>query len=1000
MDIAYGNSVKIRVEVLPVKKDGSNVENTEMMKISVRSLVEFIFRSGDIDSRRTGAREKQAMEAGSRIHRKIQRQMGSGYASEVSLKHLVQLESCQLQVEGRADGIFREKAEVYLEKILQMETYAAPSEPGLESEVLFGDNGGEKVSISEQSAGVKQECVLSIERNLSANDASEKIKSVARILSDQHLLAAVVAAEQESGKITEEKETGQTKKKTLKKSGRISDSFYLSVIDEIKGVYRSLRNLKEPVFVHKAQALCYAYIYALQNHQSMMGVQITYCHLETEEIRRFYEVYSFETLQQWFTDLVQTYGKWAELELQMQREMRESLQGMEFPFPYRPGQRKLAVSVYRSIMQKGELFIQAPTGIGKTMSVLFPALKAMGEGMGERVFYLTAKTITRTVAQEALKILRGQGLKIHSVTITAKDKICPMEERTCNPELCPRAKGHFDRVNEALYDMITHVEQMEREEILSYAERYEVCPFEMNLDLSLWCQAIVCDYNYVYDPNVYLRRFFAEGVQGNYLFLVDEAHNLPDRAREMYSATLVKEEVLLAEKLLKPVMQETVFDTSDAERAAGRAVKALRKLNKMLLEKKKETEQVLILEKSEIDRICDVTADVQDCMSSFLEETRSPVEDELLDFYFAIRHFNAMYGLLGDSYVTYCSYAEGRFFVRLLCANPAENIHSCGERGLSTVYFSATMLPMHYYKELLTTEDKAFAVYVDSPFDPSKRLLAIADDVSSLYSRRSVRQYERVLEYILTAARVKTGNYMVFFPSYQYMMEVVKVLQNRHGVVLAADIADIVGIAGKEAVRRLSESGLEKDLYREVIADTDIHDFITNAENSRISIPELDIDLLIQKQGMRETDRDAFLREFAADEENHRSLVGFCVIGGIFSEGIDLIGEKLIGTVIVGTGLARISTEGEILKNYFDSQGKPGYDYAYRFPGINKVFQAAGRVIRTAEDEGIIVLLDNRLLLENHVKLFPMDWANYQAVSLREIETVVRIFWEGSKRRL
>lgn len=955
------------------------MENTETMKISVRNLVEFIFRSGDIDSRRTGAREKQAMEAGSRIHRKIQRQMGSGYTSEVSLKHLMQLEACKLQIEGRADGIFREKPEVYLEKILQMEKYAAPSEPGLESEVLFS---------VENESGQKND-VLS----------GQKIESCLEALMDLLLTQA------EYDEHTDTQKKQKKKRKNLKKQD-------ICVIDEIKGVYRSLRNLKEPVFVHKAQALCYAYIYALQNHQSLMGVQITYCHLETEEIRRFYEVYSFEVLEKWFTDLAESYGRWAALELQMQREMRKSLQGMEFPFPYRPGQRKLAVSVYRSIMQKGELFIQAPTGIGKTMSVLFPALKAMGEGMGERVFYLTAKTITRTVAQEALKILQGQGLKIHSVTITAKDKICPMEERICNPEHCPRAKGHFDRVNEALYDMITHVEQMEREQVLAYAEQYEVCPFEMNLDLSLWCQAIVCDYNYVYDPNVYLRRFFAEGVQGNYLFLVDEAHNLPDRAREMYSAVLMKEDVLLAEKLLKPVTQGAVFDTPEAGRAAGRTIKVLRKLNKLLLEKKKETENVLLLEHAEIDRICDVTADVQDCMSSFLEETRSTAEDELLEFYFAVRHFNAMYGLLNDQYVTYCSYEEGRFFVRLLCANPAENIHSCGERGLSTVYFSATMLPMHYYRELLTTNEKAFAVYVDSPFDPNRRLLAIADDVSSLYTRRSVRQYERVLEYILTAAKVRQGNYMVFFPSYQYMMEVISVLRNRYAAELAGEERKmnllekseyrISQAERKNIAHQISQAEQEQIEISAEESDKKLKDYTDRKDadskksgNERLSISDMQIDILIQKQGMREADRDAFLQEFAADTETDHSLIGFCVIGGIFSEGIDLIGEKLIGAFIVGTGLARISTEGELLKNYFDSKGKPGYDYAYRFPGINKVFQAAGRVIRTAEDEGIIVLLDNRMLLENHVRLFPMDWANYQPVSLREIETMVRRFWRS-----
>lgn len=402
-------------------------QKKETIRISVRNLVEFIFRSGDIDNRRTGAREKQAMEAGSRLHRKIQKQMGSTYESEVSLKQVVDREQFRIQIEGRADGIFHEKTKTYLRKIPEL-------------------------------------------------------------------------AEQ----------------KTCISLSNLPKTIY--VVDEIKGIYRDPKRLKEPVLVHKAQAMCYAYIYALQNKQSVMGLQMTYCHLETEEIRRFYEFYTFKELQQWFQELMQEYERWAKLETELHDQMRESLDGMEFPFPYRPGQRKLAVSVYRSIQRKAELFIQAPTGIGKTMSVLFPALKAMGEGMGERVFYLTAKTITRTVAQEAFDILRRQGLKIHSVTITAKEKICPLEVCSCNPEQCPYAKGHFDRVNEALYDVLTHEERMDRENILEYALSHEVCPFEFNLDLTLWSQGIICDYNYVFDPNVYLRRFFSEGVQGNYIF--------------------------------------------------------------------------------------------------------------------------------------------------------------------------------------------------------------------------------------------------------------------------------------------------------------------------------------------------------------------------------------------------------------------------------------------------------------------------------------------------
>lgn len=862
-----------------------NAEQTmDAIRISVRNLVEFIFRSGDIDNRRTGVKEKQAMEAGNRIHRMIQRQMGAHYQSEVPLKQLVECESFQIQIEGRADGIFFEDKDTYL-----LKCYPDLSVSQEESEQLWMEQACDSLN------------VLNFQQDLPVSNGNEDSICV----------------------------------DLLEQSGLPEKLF---VVDEIKGIYRDLQKLKKPVLVHKAQAMCYAYIYAIQTGQEVMGIQMTYCHLETEEIRRFYDVYTFKQLKQWFLDLIQRYERWAKLELTFKNQMRASLKGMEFPFPYRPGQRKLVVSVYRTIQKKAELLIQAPTGIGKTMSVLFPALKAMGEGMGERVFYLTAKTITRTVAEEAFDILRKQGLIIHTVSITAKEKICPLDVCSCNPEHCAYAKGHFDRVNEALYDMLIHEERMNRERVWHYAALHSVCPFEFQLDLALWCQGIVCDYNYVFDPNVYLRRFFSDGVQGNYIFLVDEAHNLPDRAREMYSAALAKEDVLRAQKYLKEVDEFPLLDTPDAVWAAKRAFRALRTVNRTLLERKKETQKIELMDS--VQKLSNQTLRAQECISSFLEETKNPVNEEFLRFYFDLRHFNAICDLLDDTYISYCELEGSRFLVRLLCANPASKIHKCIQRGIGTIFFSATMLPMHYYRELLTTEEQIFAIYVDSPFDNRRRFLAAAKDVSSRYRMRGPIQYERVLEYIIQVVTVKTGNYMVFFPSYQYMMEIVLLYQKRW-----------------------------KDL-----------------ENAPF-------ELLLQEPGMKEEDRDVFLQKFG-EQEKTRSLVGFCVIGGIFSEGIDLTGQKLIGALIVGTGLSQIHTEGELLREYFEKQGKDGFDYAYRFPGINKVFQAAGRVIRTAQDQGIVILLDDRMLLESHVKLFPMDWENYQEIQIETVRQQVEHFWK------
>ena len=430
---------------------------TRVIRISVRNLVEFVMRSGDLDNRRLTGAEKDAMQAGSRIHRKIQKQMGAGYQAEVALNTRIDEGRFQILVEGRADGIMTDV----------------------------------------------------------------------------------------TGHVT---------------------------IDEIKGVYLDIDRLEESIPVHQAQALCYGYMYARKEQLEGIGIQVTYCQLETEMIRRFTKDYSFEELDQWFQGLIHEYVKWANYLYEHELRRDASLKDLQFPFSYRPGQRELAVSVYKAIAREKNLFIQAPTGVGKTLSTVFPAVKAMGEQMADKVFYLTAKSITRTVAEEAFRILREHGMYLNTVAITAKEKLCFLEEISCNPDDCPYARGHFDRVNDAVYEII-HTEQgIGREEILRYAREYRVCPFEFCLDISNWVDGVICDYNYVFDPHVRLKRYFSEGVSGNYLFLVDEAHNLVSRGREMYSAFLIKEDVLTAKKILK---------------GHGKLTRAFEKVNRLLLEMKR-----------------------------------------------------------------------------------------------------------------------------------------------------------------------------------------------------------------------------------------------------------------------------------------------------------------------------------------------------------------------------------------------------------------------------
>ena len=783
-------------------------EEERVIRISVRNLVEFILREGDIDNRISGSMEKDAMLQGGRMHRKIQRRMGPEYHAEYSLKMRIPCEGYQIQLEGRADGvIIREK------------------------------------------------------------DGKPDV-----------------------------------------------------IIDEIKGIFRDLHFLEAPVNVHLAQAKCYAYIYGEQNELDEIGVQMTYCHLDTEEVKRFRQHYSLEELKTWFDGLIEKYRKWAEFQIRWEKERDESIGKIEFPFPYRKGQYDLAASVYRTILRKKKLFIQAPTGVGKTMSVIFPAVKAVREGLGQKIFYLTAKTITRTVAEQAFRTLKEQGLKFKVVTLTAKEKICLCEETDCNPDACPYAKGHFDRVNDAVFDMITGGRDISRETLEEQARKYRVCPFELSLDVSVWTDAVICDYNYVFDPNAHLKRFFSESGDNGYLFLIDEAHNLVERGREMYSAVLYKEDILEVRRAVKQM--------------DSRLAKRLEETNRLMLELKRECEDYRVLES--VSHLALKLMNLLTEMERFLEEYREGEKRELvLDLYFQVRDFLNIHDILDENYVIYSELErDGRFKVKLFCVNPAANLQNYLKQGNSTIFFSATLLPIRYYKKLLSVETDDYAVYAESPFPEENRLLIIGRDVSTRYTQRGQIMYRRIAEYIAAVAEARRGNYMAFFPSYRFM----------------------------------------EDVYEE---------FIRRAPG---------ITAVVQSQFMDEKEREQFLQRFEASDS--AGLVGFCVMGGIFSEGIDLAADRLIGAVVVGTGLPQVCNDREIVKQYFDSRGMDGFDYSYRYPGMNKVLQSAGRVIRTENDRGIIVLLDGRFCQKQYQELFPREWKVSRIGSVGDIKEEAERFWE------
>ena len=781
------------------------------VRISVRNLVEFILRSGDLDNSRGSSGDKGAMLKGGRLHRKIQRSMKGNYQAEVSLKRESEYEDVIIQVEGRADGIFTEDGEFW--------------------------------------------------------------------------------------------------------------------IDEIKGTYGNLQAMEVPVPVHRAQAMCYGWIYGEKEGLSQIGIQMTYSHLDTEDTRRFREIFSMEELKNWYQKLLDDYHKWISCSLSWKKERNASMKDLQFPFPYREGQREIVSGVYHTVSSKKTLFVQAPTGVGKTMSAIFPSVRAIGEGKGETLFYLTAKTITGTVAWEAFHTLRENGLKFKVTAITAKEKLCFLDSPECTPEKCPYAKGHFDRVNDAVYELWTTEEVYSREVIRAHAEKWQVCPFEMCRDRSVWVAGVICDYKYAFDPNVHLKRFFGENISGDYIFLIDEAHNLVERGREMYSAEISRQTLFTLRKKIRKHFPKLA-------RALDKASRQMLELEEDL---KASQNPYQVLSNPGVLPVTFLTISGE--LEEILEEKNLEEElrKEILEFYFVVRDFLNVSELVDENYVVYTEcFGENDFRLRLFCVNPAANLSEYLKKGRSAVFFSATLFPMLYYRELLTTETDAYGIYVQSPFSAKNRRILIGSDVSSRYTRRNHTEYRKIAEYISRCVWQRQGNYMVFFPSYRLMEDVYQVYEEEFSV----------------------------DWVR----------------------------CIRQNSDMTEREREEFLEEFQSREG---TLVGFCVLGGIFSEGVDLTGESLIGAIIVGTGLPQIGSEREILKEYYDRKKQSGFDYAYRYPGMNKVLQAAGRVIRTKEDRGVILLLDDRFLGRDYGEIFPREWKDRSSCRLNTVEEAVSRFWRS-----
>ncbi len=783
----------------------------QLLKTSVRELVSFVLRSGDLVS--GGFASASRLVEGTRGHQQVQRTRPAHYQAEVAVSHRVEVDDLALEINGRIDGLLVEDGIVLVEEIKTTEGELDPEAPDVPT--------------------------------------------------------------------------------------------------------------------HWAQAKVYAYILAVQNDLERIDVQLTYVQLETLESHEDRRTFELDELAAFFEDLVNRYLHWARIYHQWCAERDKSVESLEFPFAsYRPGQRELAVATYRTIEGEGRAFTQAPTGIGKTVSTLFPAVKALGLGHAEKLFYLTAKTVGRIVVEKTVEDLRGGGAQLKSLTLTARDKICfkPNGGSRCDADECPFAIGYYDRINDALEDIFQQ-DAFTRPLIEEYAQKHSVCPFEFSLDLSLWSDIVICDYNYVFDPRAHLKRFFADG-GGRYAFLIDEAHNLVDRAREMFSAELYKSEILGLKRLV-----------NKDQPALGKSLGAI---NRYFLKLGKKVEKEGD-GKTWVDPKLPVG--LLPLLDKFLKEAEKILArggallyaDELIEFYFAALGFTRIAELFDDYYTTYAEKSNKEVRLRLYNIDPAKNIAEALKRGSAAVFFSATLTPLDYFRQILGGAEGDTLLSLASPFPRDNLRLLLADQIETTYKKRGAT-YGEVAESIAVAAAQRTGNYLAFFPSYRYMQEVAE----------------------------------------RFIADN------------------VDVETLVQETGMSERAREAFLAVF--EEDNDHTTVGFAVMGGIFGEGIDLVGERLVGAIVVGVGLPQICIERDLIRHYFDERDLPGFDYAYTFPGMNRVLQAAGRVIRTDEDRGIVLLVDRRFGQGRYRRLFPPSWNSVQTVrACEQIASALEPFWRAEE---
>ena len=670
--------------------------------------------------------------------------------------------------------------------------------------------------------------------------------------------------------------------------------------------------LKYDYPAHWAQGEIYAALFCMNEGVDRAEVRLTYARLDGR-VRHYSEEYDARELFERLTAYAGPYLEWIAAVDDWKEAAAPTLDGLSFPFEsYRDGQREMAAAVYRAMKRHANAVIEAPTGIGKTAAALFGAIKALGQGHVTAIFYLTARTTGRRAAEDALDLMRARGLAIRSLTITAKEKICPFEGGDCLG--CRCAAGYYDRRRDALREAMG-IQKLDADGVLALAAKHELCPFELSLDISETADVVICDYNYVFDPKVRLKRWFDGKSRAG--LLVDEAHNLLARARDMLSAEL----------------------SGGRLAQLRRATAALEGRDSPMVKLMGELLAAFDAGDAEQESLRELPAEIVEAVRRFagIAEELEPVEPEVVEFVYDAQWFVRVAKQFDEaSYRALVQPGEKYLAVRLWCFDPSRHLKRALSRVGGAALFSATLTPMDYYAEALGADGEADErLRLESPF-PRENLLALRMPVAVGLKDRE-RTLNAVARVINAMASAKCGNYLACFPSYAYMTQAFR--------------------------------------------------------HYRLLFPYDDV--ICQESQMSERARQDFIERFQSAPR--RSLVAFVVLGGVFAEGVDLPDDKLLGAAIVTTGIPQISFERELLREQLNDADDGGYDAAYTYPGLQRVIQAAGRVIRTDEDRGVVLLMDMRYGQEKYRALMPPHWDVADVKKMSELNESLRRFWNRGK---